>query len=41
MINFLVGFVFGVVACTVGFTGMAKIADNGVGALQTTIQKAK
>jgi uncharacterized membrane protein len=39
MINFLFGFVFGVMACTIGFTGMAKVADKGVGAMQEKVQE--
>ena len=39
MINFLFGFVFGVMACTIGFTGMAKVADKGVESMQTTVKE--
>ena len=41
MINFIVGFIFGVAACTIGFTGMAHIADKGVTAIHGTIKKAE
>lgn len=41
MINFLIGFVVGVAACTIGFTGMAHMADKGVTAIQGTIKKAE
>jgi len=39
MINFMFGFVFGVMACTIGFTGMAKVADKGVESMQTTVKE--
>jgi len=39
MINFMFGFVFGVMACTIGFTGMAKMADKGVESMKTTVQE--
>jgi hypothetical protein len=41
MINFIVGFIFGVAACTIGFTGIVKVADDGVGVIQNTIKKAE
>ena len=39
MINFLFGFVFGVGACTIGFTGIAKVADKGVESMNNTEQE--
>jgi hypothetical protein len=39
MINFMFGFVFGVMACTIGFSGMAKVADKGVESMQTTVKE--
>jgi len=39
MINFMFGFVFGVGACTIGFTGIAKMADRGVESMQTTVKE--
>lgn len=41
MINFIMGFIFGVAACTIGFTGIVKVADDGVGVIQKTIKKAE
>lgn len=39
MLNFICGFIVGVAACTVGFTGMAKIADKGVGVMQEKVHE--
>jgi hypothetical protein len=33
------GFVFGLMASTIGFTGMAKVADKGVDSMKTTVQE--
>lgn len=42
MINLLVGFILGVVVSTVGFTGIAKIADRGVDKVkEVTIEQTK
>ena len=42
MINLLVGFILGVVVSTVGFSGIAKMADNGVEKVkQVTVDQAK
>jgi len=41
MINFIFGFIFGVAACTIGFTGMANMADKGVTVIQGTLKKAE
>lgn len=30
MRNFIVGTIFGIVVATIGFSGIAKLADNGV-----------
>jgi capsular polysaccharide biosynthesis protein len=34
MRNFLIGFVLGIVVATIGFTGIAKFMDKGVGKIQ-------
>jgi len=39
MLNFICGFILGVAACTVGFTGMAKVADKGIGLIQNKVQE--
>jgi len=39
MLNFICGFILGVAACTVGFTGLAKMADKGVESMQTTVKE--
>ena len=42
MSKLLVGFVLGIVVSTVGFSGIAKIADNGVEKVkQVTVEQAK
>ena len=42
MKNFIVGFILGIVVSTVGFSGIAKMIDNGVGKVkQVTIEQAK
>lgn len=35
MRNLIVGFVLGIVVATVGFSGVARILDNGIGAVKT------
>ena len=35
MRNIIIGFVLGVVVATVGFSGVARILDNGIGAVKT------
>jgi capsular polysaccharide biosynthesis protein len=35
MRNLVIGFVLGVVVATVGFSGVARILDNGIGAVKT------
>jgi hypothetical protein len=34
MKGFIIGTVFGIMVCTVGFTGIAKIFDNGLTKVQ-------
>ena len=42
MTNFLVGFILGIVVSTVGFSGIARMADNGVDKVkQVTIEQTK
>ena len=42
MTNFLMGVVLGIVVATVGFSGIARIADNGVDKVkQVTIEQTK
>lgn len=38
--QFIVGIVFGVLVCTVGFSGIAKIFDNGVHKVQEVSKEA-
>lgn len=40
MKNFLIGVVFGVVLCTVGFSGIAKMFDNGLNKVQEVSREA-
>lgn len=37
---FIAGTVFGIVLCTVGLTGIAKIFDNGVSKVQQVTKEA-
>ena len=39
MTRFIVGFVLGVVVSTIGFTGLARVADRGVEHLKETSQE--
>ena len=39
MLNFICGFILGIAACTVGFSGLAKMADRGVGTIQSTVHE--
>ena len=39
MKNFMLGTVFGIVIATVGFSGIAKLLDNGVNKVKTTVQE--
>jgi capsular polysaccharide biosynthesis protein len=36
MRNLLIGFVLGIVVATVGFSGVARMLDNGIGAVKST-----
>jgi capsular polysaccharide biosynthesis protein len=36
MRNLAIGFVLGIVVATVGFSGVARILDNGIGAVKST-----
>lgn len=36
MRNLLIGFVLGIVVATVGFSGVARIMDNGITAVKST-----
>jgi hypothetical protein len=35
MRNLIIGFVLGIVVATVGFSGVAPMLDNGIGAVKT------
>jgi hypothetical protein len=39
MTKLLVGFILGIVVSTVGFSGIAKIADNGVNKVKEVTQE--
>jgi hypothetical protein len=39
MTKFVVGFVLGVVVSTIGFTGLARVADRGVEQLKESSQE--
>ncbi len=39
MTKFLAGFILGIVVATVGFSGIAKIADNGVNKVKEVTQE--
>ena len=39
MTKFIVGFVLGIVVSTIGFTGLARVADRGVEHLKETSQE--
>ena len=42
MKNFLIGTVFGIIVATVGFSGIAKLLDNGVEKVkQVTVEQTK
>lgn len=40
MIKFVAGIVVGIAICTVGFTGMARMLDNGVNKVQEAAKEA-
>ena len=39
MKNFLLGIIFGIVVATVGFSGIAKLLDNGIDKVKTITQE--
>lgn len=39
MINFVVGFILGIAAATIGFNTVAEIADNGVEKVQEIVKE--
>lgn len=41
MFSHLISFMLGVVVATVGFTGIAQIADQGVNKIQQTVKEAQ
>jgi len=40
MRNFILGAIFGIVINTVGFTGLAKVADDGVSKVQSVAKES-
>lgn len=40
MINFIAGTVFGIVVATVGFTGIATMADKGLATTKQVVEQA-
>ncbi len=40
MKSFVAGTVFGIIICTVGFTGIARMFDNGVAKVQEVSREA-
>jgi hypothetical protein len=40
MKSFIAGTVFGIIICTVGFTGIARMFDNGVAKVQEVSREA-
>ena len=40
MISHIIAFVLGIVVATVGFTGVAKVADNGIQKVQSISKEA-
>lgn len=36
MRNLVIGFILGIIVATVGFSGVARILDNGIGAVKST-----
>lgn len=41
MISHLAAFICGIVVATVGFTGIAEIADKGVGKVQAVVKEVR
>jgi flagellar biosynthesis protein FliR len=40
MMKFIVGIIFGIVICTVGFSGIARMFDHGVSKVQEVAKDA-
>ena len=40
MKSFILGTIFGILICTVGLTGIARILDNGVSKVQSVAKEA-
>ena len=40
MLKFLFGVIVGIIVATIGFSGMAKIADKGVAEIQKAVKPA-
>jgi hypothetical protein len=40
MKGFIVGTIFGILVCTVGFTGIARMFDNGITKVQEVAKEA-
>lgn len=40
MVNFILGTIFGIVVSTIGFTGVAQIADKGVQKVQEVTRES-
>ena len=40
MKGFIIGTIFGIVLCTVGLSGIARMFDNGVSKVQTVTKEA-
>jgi hypothetical protein len=40
MKSFVAGTIFGIIICTVGFSGIARIFDNGVSKVQSVAKEA-
>lgn len=41
MINFIVGFILGIVVSAVGFQGLASYADQGIETIKQTVKEAQ
>ena len=39
MFSHLIAFIAGIIVATVGFTGIAQMADSGVSTIQTTVRE--
>lgn len=40
MSKFIIGVVFGIIVCTVGFSGIARMVDNGLSKVQSVAKDA-